>query len=235
MKLGAERRKVAILATLLAVAGYVFYSNSSSGAPPATPAAPAATTLVSPPAPATTPGPFAAPPNIQRDRRGATASQEYRPSMKRRPEDRIDPMKLDPTIRLDLLARLREVKIEGGDRSLFEFSQPRTPPAPAPVIRPSQLGFIGPKDAPKPQPKVDPPKPPPPPIPLKFYGFIGSPRGAQKRAFFLAGEEILVAAEGETMQNRYKIVRIGVNSVVVEDTQHKHEQTLVLEEPPQSG
>jgi hypothetical protein len=37
-----------------------------------------------------------------------------------------------------------------------------------------------------------------------------------------------VAGENETIKNRYKIIKIGVNSVVVEDTQNKHEQTLPL-------
>jgi hypothetical protein len=44
-----------------------------------------------------------------------------------------------------------------------------------------------------------------------------------------------VVSEGDTIKTRYKIIRIGVNSAVVEDTQHKHQQTLQLEEPPISG
>ena len=36
---------------------------------------------------------------------------------------------------------------------------------------------------------------------------------------------------GELVKKRYKVVRIGVNSVVVEDTQFKnHQQTLVLQQ-----
>jgi hypothetical protein len=44
-----------------------------------------------------------------------------------------------------------------------------------------------------------------------------------------------MAAEGDLVQKRYKIVRIGVNSAVVEDTEHKHQQTLPLEMVPQQG
>jgi hypothetical protein len=65
-----------------------------------------------------------------------------------------------------------------------------------------------------------------PPIPLKFYGY--SAKGGTKRAFFLDGDDIQVAGENELIKNRYKVIRIGVNSVVVEDTQNKHEQTLPL-------
>ena len=40
-----------------------------------------------------------------------------------------------------------------------------------------------------------------------------------------------MATEGQLVKNRYKIVRIGVNSAVVEDTQFKNnQQTLPLVE-----
>ena len=51
-----------------------------------------------------------------------------------------------------------------------------------------------------------------------------------KRVFFLDGDEIVVATEGQLVKNRYKVVRVGINSVVVEDVQFQHEQTLPLEE-----
>jgi hypothetical protein len=53
-----------------------------------------------------------------------------------------------------------------------------------------------------------------------------------KRAFFLDGEDIVIAGEGDMIKKRYKIVRIGVNSAVVEDTEFKgnnNQQTLPLE------
>jgi len=56
-----------------------------------------------------------------------------------------------------------------------------------------------------------------------------APSGA-KRVFFLDGDEIVVATEGQLVKNRYKVVRVGINSVVVEDVQFQHEQTLPLEE-----
>ena len=67
---------------------------------------------------------------------------------------------------------------------------------------------------------------PPPPIPLKFFGY--STRGSVKHAFFLDGDDIDVAGENDLIKNRYKIIHIGVNSVVVEDTQLKNQQTLPL-------
>lgn len=230
---GAEPKKVAILCGLLAVAAYLLYTNFRGDSP--APAAPVVRSAPVQPAPA----PAAPGPDVRRAQppgsRGAerTASQEFRPSLKpRRPEDRPDPAAIDPALRLDLLARLQTVKLEGGHRSLFEFSQPRpkTPevkitPKPAAAVQASNGGI--PPAAPKPE--AAPPKPPPP-ITLKFYGFIHPLKGGPKRAFFLDGEEIHVAAEGEMIKKKYKVVRIGTNSAVLEDVEHQHQQTLVLEE-----
>ena len=67
---------------------------------------------------------------------------------------------------------------------------------------------------------------------MKFYGYVTPSRTGAKRAFFLEGEDIHVVNEGDLIKRRYKIIRIGVNSVVVEDTQFKNQQTLPLEEQP---
>jgi hypothetical protein len=238
MKLGAEPKKVVILTALLIVAGYSLYTNVFSS--PATPAPKGVSPTQSQRQQVALPQPSqpgaSAPP--RRASSGRATVSEFRPSLKHeRPEDRPDPMKVDPTLRLDLLARLENITVEGGQRSLFDFSAP-PPPKDDPKVIPGPQTKK--KDPPPPPPtpedpkKADPPKPPPPPIPLKFYGF-SAPRAGAKRAFFLEGEEIYVATEGELIKRRYKIVRIGVNSVVVEDTEHKHQQTLPLEEPPVTG
>lgn len=229
--LGAEKKKVAILCGLLAVAAYLLYTNFQ----PETPQPAASAPRPAAPAPAAAPPPAVTPPDVRRPvtRGSERVVQEFRPSLKpRRPEERRDPATIDPALRLDLLARLQEVKLEGGQRSLFEFSQPRLPKTPEVKILPkpaeaAKLAEAKPADAGKPPAPV---KPPPPPITFKFYGFINPARGGVKRAFFLDGEDIHVAAEGELIKKRYKVVRIGVNSVVVEDTEHQHQQTLPLEE-----
>jgi hypothetical protein len=69
-----------------------------------------------------------------------------------------------------------------------------------------------------------------PPIPLKYYGYA-NPRATttRRRAFFLDGEDIIIAGEGELIKKRYKLVKIGVNSVTMEDTQFNNDQqTLPL-------
>jgi hypothetical protein len=226
-KVGADRKKVAILAGLGVVLVVVWFMNRTPSAPDAGPA-PKAQVRPNPLGPRTlppelSPGPRVAP-------RGAASNQsiaDFRPTLKLK--EGADVSKIDPSLHLDLLAKVKTVELTGGSRSLFEFAPPPAPPPPPPVkIYPT----VGPQ-APPPKPVetavVKPPTPPPPPIPLKFYGFSGTARSAGVRsAFFLDGEDIVIARESDTIRNRYKIVRIGVNSAVVEDTVNKNQQTLPL-------
>ena len=231
MKVGAEPKKIAILAGLLVVALVVFLMNSSSTpdtgyTPP--PAATAPSPIAPAPSASTTPAP---------QQRGRT-STEFRPSVRpKRGEQRPDPMTIDPTLRLDVLAKLQNVTVEGTRRSIFDFSQappPKLDPVKEAAAKPKVPSPIAPVKPVEQAVNAEPPKPAAPPIPLKFYGYV-SPVGApQKRAFFMEGEEIHVVKEGEMVKKRYKIVRIGVNSVVVEDTQFSSQQTLPLEEQPSS-
>jgi hypothetical protein len=146
-------------------------------------------------------------------------------------------MTVDPTLRLDLLAKVQAVSLEGGARNVFQFSTPPPPPAPKgpePKIVPKTPAQIAQEALAKP-PAGPPVKPPPPPINLKYYGYSTVKTDGHKTAFFLDGEDILVGAEGETLKRRYKVVRIGVNSVVMEDTESKSQQTLPLAEEAAIG
>ena len=134
---------------------------------------------------------------------------------------------IDATLRLDLLAKLAEVKLQGGQRSLFEFSAAPAPPE-AKVIPSAKIQTV-PLPPPPPPPPVAERKPPPPPIPLKFFGYATAYRQGARRGFFMDGDQILVGSEGDVLKKRYRVVRIGVNSVVMEDLEFKAEQTLPLE------
>jgi hypothetical protein len=160
-------------------------------------------------------------------------SEEFHPSMKRKPEEAAALTSLDPTLRLDLLAKVHSQQLETAGRNPFQFGQPPPPPVPpAPKVDPKKL-LEAKKETPKaaePPKETGPPKPPPLNLAWKYYGYT-SPRGSpQKRAFFLDGEDILTANEGEVLKKKYKVVRIGVNSVVMEDVDTKSQQTLPLAE-----
>jgi hypothetical protein len=251
VKLGtAEPKKVATLGGLLLVLLVVWWFNSSDdpGSGPGTATAPS---------PLKTPkeiGVIAAPPPVAR-REGMTPVkragsrqqlrsnvQDFKPKLFDK-DNPVDPTKVDPTLGTQIMARLQGLHLEGGGRSLFDFgSVAAAADVPkGPLIKPAKpkpsYPFVGPR---KPEPevaKVEPPKPPPPPIPLKFYGYEFSPKLGKKRAFFLEGEDIYIAAEGESMKSgKYRLIKIGVNSAVVEDIANKNQQSLPLvEEQQQAG
>jgi hypothetical protein len=224
---GAEPKKVAILVAIavLGVGVYLYNRNPSEGPSAAAPI----------PIPSRAPVTKSYGTGVARPERGsfrivqnaASATREFRPSLKIKD---IDPSNIDPTLHLDLLAKLKSVGVDGSTRSLFEIGA--APPSEISVKEPEKIAikhpFVGPQPPP---PVVIPPEPKAPPIPLKFYGFVNKSKVGDKRAFFLDGEDIVIAAEGDMIKKRYKIVRIGVNSAVVEDTEFKsnNQQTLPLE------
>jgi hypothetical protein len=129
---------------------------------------------------------------------------------------------LDPTLRLDLLAASEKTEYEGNGRNIF-VSQADEVVIPKPLAP----GIKGQQDISETQapPWVPPSVPTAPPIPLKFYGFASSP-GEPKKIFLKLNEDVFVAAEGEIVDRRYKVMRISANSVEIED--------VVNSGPPQS-
>jgi hypothetical protein len=234
-----DKKKVIALCVLGAFALYMVYSNLLSGpstpAPDRPPRASAADTaaLGSPSGSGEQPVSKRAPAVGNRNR-----SDEWHPVLRaKRQEQALDPEKVDPTLRLNLLAKLQQVEPAGGTRNLFQISA--TPPTPAagaagPKGPEPTIAWVpvGPRQPAPPAPPA--PPPPPPPIPLKFYGFSTVRDNGQKTAYFLDGDEILLAGEGQTVKRRYRVVRIGPKSVLMEDTESKHQQTLPLAEEAQS-
>ncbi len=223
-KVGADRTKVAILGVLVALVAFAYFYNRNSGGGPGS-----ATVASRAPAAGSTaiaPGSIVRS-TFRRVEQAGGSTREFRPSLK--PKN-IDTANIDPTLRLDLLAKLKTVNADAGTRSLFEIAAA----PPEEVKLPKELEkieiarrLIGPVP---PKAVVPPPEPKAPPIPLKFYGFVNKTKVGDKRAFFLDGEDIVIASEGDVIKKRYKIVRIGVNSAVVEDTEFKdnNQQTLPL-------
>ena len=119
---------------------------------------------------------------------------------------------LDPTLRFDMLKASEDVTYKGTGRNIFHSEAP-------------------PPDIPKPvapvMPATPPPPPPPPPSGLKFYGFAG-PKNGSKKVFLIKGEDIFLAKEGDIVDRRYKITRVGTTSVEVQDVLTNHTETLPL-------
>jgi hypothetical protein len=216
-----NKKKVSFLAVLGLGCAYSVYTNlieGPSGAPAPSAPAPArqaAADLPGVETPAAGPAGRRGAPGVGRAR-----SEEFHPVLRsKRPEERIDTTTVDPTLRLDLLAKVQAEDRIGGERNLFQFWEPPGPKAKEPVVVPAPVAPVLVSNE---QPK------PPAPIGLKYCGYSTERRNGTKTAFFLDGEEILIASEGGIVKRRYRVVRIGANSVLVEDTESKHQQPLPL-------
>jgi hypothetical protein len=165
-----------------------------------------------------------APANTRTGRLGAqrrSSVQKNAGELRIRP---VDPSRgdVDPTLRLSLLERLRSLKPALSSRNLFEGTAAALPPVPkaAPMI-------------PKPLPVISAAVPsasmtiPALSIPLKYYGFVKPASNSEgNRGFFLNGENILVATEGDVLEGRYLIVALTPNHARVEDMQMKQGQDV---------
>ncbi|MDE3165436.1 MAG: hypothetical protein KGN36_06495 [Acidobacteriota bacterium] len=245
MKLGAEdKKKVIALSALILVAGYLVYTNLLSDPAPSAPSAPgpAAQRSAEPDAaPASAPSAPAAASSAPVRRAGARnpKNDEFHPVFRARNsqgEAPIDAMTVDPTIHIDLLAKVQDAKMEGGQRNLFQFGAAPPPElkGPEPIVKPKPVARV--YDYPRPFVPKPPAaqsqavEPPPPPPSFKYYGLATRRINNQRTAFFLDGEDIILATEGMTVKGRWRLVRIGGESVTLEDTQTKRQQPMAISE-----
>src|SRR5579872_3865073 len=126
MKIGSENKKAVYALSILGViAAYMVYSQFFSGPSYAPARVPAPTAS----------GPGNPEPDVSqaREKVGKTGSRskngEFRPIYQpKKKEQRPDPGKIDPSLRLDLLAKVMKVPAAGGERDLFTMS--KAPPKP---------------------------------------------------------------------------------------------------------
>src|SRR5271157_3464265 len=153
-------------------------------------------------------------------------STAARPGVRRTASGKVAPVvepRLDPTLDLNLLRQTEEIKYAGNGRNIFVAGS-------MPIIeKPKGPGVT---DAAKsPTLTSTPPIPPPPPITLKFYGFANR-SGGTKKVFLMQGEDIFVAAEGDIVDRRYRVLRISPTAVEVEDVLNNNRQSLPLIQGP---
>ena len=123
---------------------------------------------------------------------------------------------LDPTLHPEIMRQAESLAYTGNGRNIFsQFSTAPAIPKPIAPIRNANVN-TGP-----------PPPPPPPPITLGFYGYAAEKTG-QKQVFLLHGDDIFIASEGDVVDRRYRVVKIGTASVQVEDIPYHNTQTLPL-------
>ncbi len=142
-----------------------------------------------------------------------------RPSGKGQAQTTIDPESLD--VRLDELKAQRPGPGEA-ERNPFRF-QPKPPPPPPPAP-PGGRGTNGPVTPPAP---VQTAPAQPPPIPLKFFGIVEKP-GFGKVAAFTDCRATYYGREGEIVVGQYRLVKIGIESVVMEYVDGRGRMTIRL-------
>jgi len=203
MKVGAEnRRQIIVLVVLLVIAGVSVARMLFAWGRPATEVSAAASAAPA----ASAQQPVGRPAVMVRGRRGT-------PPL---PAGALAPS-ADPRLRLDLLKYSEDMQYEGNGRNIFEAKMEEIPKPITPVAS---------KPEPPPVPIPTGP-PPPPPINLKFFGFANRP-GEAKKIFLSKNEDVFIAAEGDIVDRRYKVIRIQPNAVEVEDVLNNHRQTLPL-------
>jgi hypothetical protein len=135
------------------------------------------------------------------------------------PDPAPAPMRVEsfpPPLQMELLARVQRAGA-AGNRDLFRFAPSRKQDRNVPPSLPTHTDSI-------PLPLHQEPIPEPPP--LTFYGYARYP--TLRRAFFFDGSDTYLAKEGESIAGRFRIVRIGGSSAVVEDLKHSATLTLPL-------
>jgi hypothetical protein len=115
-----------------------------------------------------------------------------------------------PDVHLEALKQPRPASV-GGQRNPFRFYVPPPPPPPPPV----PVAIAKPQPTQPEQPAVPPGPVGPPPITLKYIGFLDNVSG-QKIAAFSDCRTTMRGREGDIIDGRYRLVRIGIESVVLE-------------------
>lgn len=231
MTLGLEnKKKTAFLGGLLLVVVYMVYTNVLSGPSVPPGGAQSSNSAADIERAAGMPRPNAVPGAAPRAPAAKVRNEEFHPVLRsKRQEQQINPELVDPTLHLELLARLQDVKVEGAGRNLFQFGAPPPPPQPKAAAKLTGPEPIVVANKP-PTPDVPVAPPPPPPPPFKYYGLSVVRANGKRTAFFLDGDDIVTASEGALLRKRYRVVRIGADSVDLVDTELNRQQSVRISE-----
>jgi hypothetical protein len=99
-----------------------------------------------------------------------------------------------------------------GKRDLFDFGVPPAPPEPPP---PPPSEDVARNEVPP--PVTLPTPPPPPPLNIKYIGALEDKRGLKVAMFLNERKEVLTGQPGQLVGNRFRVVRIGLESVDIQE------------------
>jgi hypothetical protein len=128
-------------------------------------------------------------------------------------------------VNLELLQR-PPATLDEPDRNPFRFEAKAAPaPPPNPVVAPPRA----PAAPTPPQPTVPAGPPPPPPIPLRFIGLVEAPTQVGRVAIMSDGKgNVFYGKEGDTIEGRYRMLKIGADVVELAYVDGRGQQTIRL-------
>ena len=127
-----------------------------------------------------------------------------------------------PDVHLEALQRERP-KPGDVDRNLFRFkSKPPPPPSVPATPRPTE-----PASGP-PVPLGPPPPPTASPIPFKFIGILEVPGQSRRVAILSDPRGVYHGREGDIIEGRYRILKIGTESIEMAEVDGRGRQTIRL-------
>jgi hypothetical protein len=125
-----------------------------------------------------------------------------------------------PLVKLQAL-RARRPEPETSQRNPFRLQPKALPASPAPPPTPGAGGLSLPGDQP-------PPPPPPPPISLKFIGVVEGGGRTGRIAVLSDGRDVFYGRDGDVVDGRYRIIRVGVESIEMSYVDGRGRQTIRL-------
>jgi hypothetical protein len=134
----------------------------------------------------------------------------------------------DAAVELVALDRLEKAAPEptAAGRNPFRFEAQRQPAPGEGHVRAGGPG--APDDEPAGPPPIAPGAAGPPPIPLRFIGTVDELARHLKLAVLSDGRNVFYGREGDIIEGRYRILRIGVESIDITYVDGRGQQTIRL-------
>jgi hypothetical protein len=130
--------------------------------------------------------------------------------------------------KLDVIPRIDLKRVDAaphdskaGERDIFEFGRPPEPEATPPPVMATPVPVADLEPTPPPVPTL-------PPLNLKFIGSLDNSRGLKVAILVTDKNEILTGKVGEVVANRYRIGKIGFESVDLEDVTSGQTRRIAL-------
>jgi hypothetical protein len=106
-----------------------------------------------------------------------------------------------------------------GERDIFGYGAPPPTPVPPPTQPPEPT---------LPTPEPQPTPTPLPPLAVKYMGSVENGKGVKVALFVTDKKEVLAGQVGETVMNRFRVMKIGFESVDVQQVGFDQVQRLPL-------